>query len=708
MSDSYDSKVTAVHLKREACLYVRQSTLRQVADNTESARRQYALRQRALALGWPTNRIRVIDEDQGKSGTSSGQRHGFRDLMGRLAGGEVGIVLSLEVSRLARDNADWHQLLRVAALSNTLILDETGVYNPADSNDRLLLGIKGTVSEFELLGIRARMIGGLKSAAARGALKLTLPTGLAYSENDEVVLNPDQSIVDAITGVFASFRRLGTIAAVVRWMHQENLLLPSRPNQGSHPKSPLRWSLPTVAQISSILSNPRYAGAYVYGRYRSETQPNGAVCKRRQPQDQWQVCIPEAHVGYIDWQEYQANQATLRRGLRPFTVSGNAQQRRNGEALLQSSQLVCGRCGRTMRPAYRRVESANSAPYYYQCNSLRSRDAKTDCQMIRGDCIDAALSEFVVGLMNRENIDLALAVEQLVRTEFAEADAQRAQQIERLRYQADLAQRRFFAVDPDNRLAAAALETDWNNCLEQYNYAVAERETRAEQRNWELSELHRTGIRELANDFAQVWYSRNTQSQDRKQLLGLLLEDATLLREQYTAAISLRLRGGKTFTLDPVTLPEPTYLVRQTPPETVAKIKKLAHTHLDCEIAEQLNLDRHRTWNNQPYTAIKVQALRDKNAIPGFVRLQQQALRDQGFMSAREIAAQYGVSSTCIYRWSKSPNKQWLETSVIECRNGKRFNMYKINHNAKGLAVANRGPQAENTANVQHPTQGAS
>ena len=223
MSEAQTRKIAPHHLEREACLYVRQSSLRQVMRNTESTRRQYGLRQRATALGWPMERIRVIDEDQGKSGAYSENRIGFRDLMGSIAAGEVGIVLGLEVSRLARDNADWHQLLRIAGITNTLILDETGIYDPNDSNDRLLLGMKGTMSEFELLGIKARLLGGQRNAAARGALKIRLPTGLAYNDKNEVVFDPDRSVVDAIRLVFDSFRRLGSAKGVAKWMQRENI-----------------------------------------------------------------------------------------------------------------------------------------------------------------------------------------------------------------------------------------------------------------------------------------------------------------------------------------------------------------------------------------------------------------------------------------------------------------------------------------------------
>ena len=707
-SDPSDKKVTASHLAREAWIYVRQSTLRQVADNTESAQRQYAMKQRALALGWSSNRVHVMDDDQGKSGASSENRSGFRDLLGRVANGEVGAVISIEVSRLSRDNADWHQLLRIASLADTLIVDESGTHDPGDINDRLLLGIKGTLSEFELLGIRARMLGGLKNAAKRGALKLNLPVGLVYNDQDEVVMDPDQSIVDAIGGVFSNYRRLGSCPAVVRWMHQENLMLPSRrPHQRAHPGGgQVRWGLPTMSQIGNILKNPRYAGTYVYGRRRSEKQPDGTTRKTKVRQDQWQVCIPQAHIGYIDWDEYNCNQAQAQRNVNLYAASGarNAHQPRDGEALLRTPQIICGRCGQTMRPVYKHSGSSGCARYYYRCRGQRQRDGSTGCQMIRGDCIDTALGEFIVALINQNNIELALAVEQQVREEFAQADAQRAQCIERLRYKANQAQRRFYAVDPENRHVAEKLETDWNQCLNELDDAVAERQAYVEQLHQEMSEHHRARIVKLSEDFSNVWNASTTKQQDRKQLLGLLIEDVTLTRQDYTATVQVRLRGGLTTTLGPLELPKPPWMIRKTAPETITRIRQLSADFMDCEIAEKLNAEGFRAWNNANYTARKVQFLRKKNAIAGYVELQRQQLRNQGFVTAGEIAEQLGTTSAKIHQWGKSSSKPWLEIADIRADSGKCFKMYIIKE--QNTAETSPLTGSENRTFVS-PTQGA-
>ena len=575
MSEAPTRKIAPHHLEREACLYVRQSSLRQVVENTESARRQYGLSRKAMALGWPTECIRVIDDDQGKSGAYSGNRSGFRDLMARIAAGEVGIVLGLEVSRLARDNADWHQLLRIAGIAGTLILDETGIYDPNDSNDKLLLGFKGSFSEFEPQGIKARLLGGQRSAAARGALKMLLPIGLAYDHNDEVVFDPDRSTVDAIGQVFESFRRRGSAMAVVKWMHRENITLPSRPRRGPT-RGELRWALPSFAQVGRILKNPRYAGAFVYGRNRVQRRGDGTGRVRVVPMGEWEVCIPDAHVGFIDWEEYLRNQATMTSNAQAFLGSGSRTAApREGAALLQS-RVLCGHCGRRMSPTYTNARPSRDAPacYHYVCKEPLVRYGRKTCQSVLGNRVDAEISHFVIDVMNRKNIDLALAVQEQVGAEFADADAQRARRIEGIRYEADLARRRFFEVDPANRLVAAALEADWNERLRVLEEACREREARATARDNELSAREAERIRDLTRDFEQVWNASETGNTDRKRLLGHLIEDATLTRDGYEVTIELRMRGGRSLALETLHLPRPIAQIRKTPPETVAALDR--------------------------------------------------------------------------------------------------------------------------------------
>ena len=680
MAEAEARKIAPHHLEREACLYVRQSSLRQVMQNTESARRQYGLSQRATALGWPTERIRVIDEDQGKSGAYSGNRGGFRDLMGSIAAGDVGIVLGLEVSRLARDNADWHQLLRIAGITNTLILDETGIYDPNDGNDKLLLGVKGTLSEFELQGIKARLVGGQRSAAARGALKMRLPVGLAYNDRDEVVFAPDRSVVDAIRLVFDRFRRLGSAKAVVKWMHRENIKLPSRPRSGPA-NGELRWALPRVPQVTRILRNPRYAGAYVYGQTHVERRVDGTGRLRVVPMEDWHVCIEDAHVGFIDWDEYLRNRATLRGNAASFLESpARTAAPREGAALLQS-RVVCGHCGRRMSMQYNNALPHRNRParYFYVCNTESNHYGRKTCQTMRGDLVDAGISRFVIDALNRKNIDLALAVQQQVDVEFAEADAQRVRRIEAFRYEADLARRRFFEVDPANRLVAASLEADWNERLRELEEACQEREARAAARDTELSERQVERIRELARDFEQVWNAAQTGNADRKRLLGLLIEDATLTRDGSEVTIGLRMRGGRSLTLETLQLPRPMAEIRKTPPETVAVVGRLLETHGDHGTARELNAMGCRNWKGEPYTAAHVGRIRRAYGLPNHLERETKRLRDQGFSTAAEVAAQLGFNERVVRLLGRTATDARVDRVIVPTEGRRRYCMYRAN-----------------------------
>ena len=293
MSMAEAGKVTNTHLARTAFLYVRQSTLRQVLTNTESANRQYALRQRAIALGWPADQVVTIDSDQGQSGASATDREGFQRLVAEVGMGHAGIVLGLEVSRLARNNADWHRLLEICALTGTLICDEDGLDDPGEFNDRLLLGLKGTMSEAELHFIRARLRGGQLSKARRGELAMPLPVGLVYDPARKVVLDPDTGVQDALRHVFTVFARTGAARATIAEVNASGVLFPARVHSGPH-KGELLWTPLTHSRVLHVLHNPRYAGAFAYGRRREQRGPNGKTTTIVQPREQWFVLIPDA------------------------------------------------------------------------------------------------------------------------------------------------------------------------------------------------------------------------------------------------------------------------------------------------------------------------------------------------------------------------------------------------------------------------------
>jgi DNA invertase Pin-like site-specific DNA recombinase len=444
------SKVTNSHLTRIAYLYVRQSTLRQVLTNTESATRQYALRQRAIALGWPDTQIVTIDTDQGHSAASTIDREGFQRLVAEVGMGKAGIVLGLEVSRLARNNADWHRLLEICALTDTLILDEDGLYHPGEFNDRLLLGLKGAMSEAALHFIRARLRGGQLSKARRGELKTALPVGLVHDAAGWVVLDPDSGVRDAVAHLFTVFHRTGSARAVVKEFTDAGLLFPARVRTGAH-KGELVWMPLRHLRVLRTLHNPRYAGAFDYGRRRGGRGPSGKPTVITVPREQWFALIPDAHPGYLSFEQYEANQQSLLANAQAHGADRQRGPAREGPALLQGL-VICGKCGQRMTVRYHIRRGLESPDYICARESIQ--DSTPRCQSIPGARVDAAVADLLLRTVTPLALDVALTVQTELETRAAQADALRRQHVERARHQADLARRRYLAVDPDNRLVA--------------------------------------------------------------------------------------------------------------------------------------------------------------------------------------------------------------------------------------------------------------
>lgn len=461
MSDA-SSKVTADHLRRDAYLYVRQSTLYQVANNTESTRRQYDLRGRAIALGWPAEHVVTIDVDQGHSGASAADREGFQQLVAEVSLGKAGIVLGLECSRLARNNADWHRLLQICAYNNTLILDEDGLYDPCSFNDRLLLGLKGTMSEAELYLIRARLRGGILAKAARGELALPLPVGLVYDPTGQVVLDPDTGVRRAMAHLFTTFAATGSARAVVKAFHADDLTFPMRHQSGPH-ASELYWTARTHDRVLKVLHNPRYAGAYCYGRSRHYTDADGRYHTIAKPREEWITLIPDAHPGYLSFEQYEANLAVLAANAAAHGEDRKAGPAREGPALLQGL-AVCGKCGRRMTVRYHTRTYGTCVPDYV-CQVTGIAHGIPICQAIPGASIDAAISTLVLDKLTPLTLEVALTVTDELAARAAQADQIRAAHVQRAEHNADAARRRYLAVDPTNRLVADALEAGWNDKL---------------------------------------------------------------------------------------------------------------------------------------------------------------------------------------------------------------------------------------------------
>ena len=644
MSEQTAAKVTGAHLARTAYLYVRQSTLRQVLTNTESAVRQYALRQKAIALGWEAERIVTIDTDQGQSGASAADREGFQHLVAEVGMGRAGIVLGLEVSRLARNNADWHRLLEICAMSATLICDEDGLYDPTDFNDRLLLGLKGTMSEAELHFIRARLIGGQRSKARRGELRMGLPVGLVYDPAGNIVLDPDTGVQQAIRHIFALFARTGSARAVVQQFNADGLLFPVRVRTGSH-KGELAWMPLQHWRVLRTLHNPRYAGAFAYGRRRERVGANGKKTFQILPREQWIALIPDVHPGYISWQQYETHQRLL---LANATAHGHdraAGPAREGTALLQGL-AICARCGRRMTVRYhtrRGVEIPD-----YQCQNRCIQDGTGRCQAVPGGVVDDAVGKLLLDTLTPHALEVALTVQAELDTRAAEADALRRHHVERARHRADLARRRYLAVDPDNRLVADSLEADWNDALRALQAAREDYERASAAATATLTDQAKRQIGSLATDFPALWSNPHTPQRDRKRMVRLLVDDVTLHKTD-RIHLHVRLRGGQTRSLA-IAIPPTSWQARQTRPDTVAALDRLLDTHTDAEAAEALNAQGHRSGENKPFTAGIVVHVRHKYHLPSHA----DRLRAQGLLTTTELAQRLAVHPSTVKSWTKA------------------------------------------------------
>jgi len=634
-------KVTATHLARTAYLYVRQSTLRQVLNNSESTQRQYALRQRAVALGWPAEQIVTIDCDQGHSGASAADREGFQRLVAEVGMGRAGIVLGLEVSRLARNNADWHRLLEICALTGTLILDEDGLYDPGCFNDRLLLGLKGTMSEAELHLIRARLRGGQLSKARRGELVMALPVGLVYDPAGKVVLDPDTGVQQAIRHLFAVFARTGSARTVVQTFNAEQLRFPVRIRTGPR-KGELAWMPLRHWRVLRTLHNPRYAGAYVYGRRRELITPNGTKGFQSLPRDQWTALIPGAHAGYISWEEFEHNQQLLAANAAAHGSDRAAGPAREGPALLQGL-VVCGRCGRRMTIRYHTRRGVQMPDYTCLAEAIQAGGRR--CQTIPGAGVDLAIGQLLLDTVTPLALEVALTVQAELEARADHADQLRRSQVERARHHAELARRRYLAVDPDNRLVADTLEADWNDTLRALQAAQDDYQRASTAAQAALTDQHKARIRALASDFPAMWSDPATPQRERKRMARLLIDDVTLTKTDQIH-LHVRFRGGTTTSLA-IPIPPTGWQTRQTNPDTLTLLDRLLEHHTDAEVAELLNQASHRSGEHKPFTGRIVLELRRFHQLPSH----RDRLRAAGMLTPGQLAQQLGVHPSTIKHW---------------------------------------------------------
>jgi len=639
-------KIAPSHLQRAAFVYIRQSSASQVEHNRESTLRQYALAQRAMALGWSEQQVSVVDEDLGLSGASAAHRSGFARMTAEVALGHVGIILGLEVSRLARNNSDWYRLLDLCSMTDTLIGDADGVYNTALFNDRLLLGLKGTMSEAELHILRARLDGGIRNKAARGELRRGLPTGMVWGEADgEVRLHPDEAVVAALRTVFARFSELGSARRVWLWFREENLSFPLQ----MHHSEQIRWVAPTYMAIHSVLANPVYAGAYCYGRTRQEryVDEHGMLRKRirRLPQSQWAVFIRDHHEGYIDWATYEANQARLGANIkpRPHEAGGAV---REGTALLQGL-AICGHCSRRLRTHYR---GANQTPGYHCSNKGIENGRGVFCLNVGGLQIDAAITEAFLRAVEPAGLEAAVRAAEQLEADHDAALAQWRLSVERAHYEAQRAERRYRAVDPENRLVARGLEAQWEKHLHELEQAQQELARREQVRPRTLSAQERRGLLTLGKDLQRLWHAPTLSVRDRKQLLRTLLEEVTVTvhRDQYQAHLKLRWRGGKLTECD-VALPRSRPATIRTDEDTLALVRRLAQHYPDATIAGILNAQGRLSAQGLRFNQNLVGNLRRHWKIPCF---EPPAERPEGeLLSIRQAARVLGTAPSTLHRW---------------------------------------------------------
>jgi DNA invertase Pin-like site-specific DNA recombinase len=643
MLENHHKKVTSSHLARKAYLYIRQSTLRQVFENTESTKRQYALKDHAIRLGWAAEDIVTIDNDLGISGATAIDRAGFQRLVSDVGLGRAGIVMGLEVSRLARNSADWHRLLEICALTGSLILDEDGVYDPSHFNDRLLLGLKGTMSEAELHVLKARLQGGIRAKAKRGELEVPLPIGFIYNLNRKVVLDPDKQVRETIATFFAAFARTGTATATVKYFRENNLKFPRRQKFGPR-KGEMTWTDLVHHRALQTIHNPRYAGAFFYGRRRRRVSPSGTVsyCKTNLPRDEWLVLKKEAHDGYIAWDQYEANLAILKQSSAAYGHDRRRSPPREGPALLQGL-AICGLCGKRMTLRYHTRKGRLVPDYICQRDGIER--ARASCQTVPGAILDETVGKLLVESITPLALEVALQVQAEVESQTGASDRIRQQHVERARYEADLARRRYMQVDPENRMVVDTLEAEWNAKLKLLNEAQETYEKASQQESNALKDVERDAIRMLATDFPRLWLDERTPDRERKRMTRLLIDDVTITRGE-GVSVGVRFKGGATHTFE-LPPPKPAWAMRKTDPLIVKEIDSLLADHTPNQIAKILNDAGKRSGMDRPFDGHIIQHIKIS------YRLKSHRTRQlsKGLMLSKELASKLGVSISIIRQW---------------------------------------------------------
>jgi DNA invertase Pin-like site-specific DNA recombinase len=665
MMQSFVPKVRPDHLDRVAQVYVRQSTMIQVRENTASTARQYDLAGRARDLGWPPERIQVIDQDQGHSGASTVGRDGFQHLVAQVGLGRTGAVLSLEASRLARSCSDWYRLIEICALTNTLVIDEDGVYDPTQYSDRLLLGFLGTMSEAELHLLRSRLLGGKLKKASSGQLRFRPPTGLVYDLEGRIVFDPDEQIQQAIRLILDLFERSASALAVVKHFAVHHLQCPTRLWGGGHHDQVI-WRPLRHGRVLDILHNPEYAGAYVYGRTKTRhlclpgEEPRVKGRTRQVRPEDWPFLIPGHHPGYITWNRFQQNQQRLDDN-RTSPDEDRRGALREGLALLQGI-VRCGRCGRRMSVRYLKNGSIPS----YECNSVHAQYAGKTCQSMRGDEVDAAVARALLEAMRPAQLEVSMAAFDQIAAQARQLDRQWQLTLERARYEAELARRRFVAVEPENRSVARTLEREWNERLVEIERMERDATLRPPLASRLVHPEEQRRVLALAQDLSKVWHAPTTPQTARKQLLGYLIKDVTLCRGDTTIQAAIRWQTEACTVLE-VPRPKRSYEVRRTDPLVVVRVRALAPEHTDRQIAALLDQEGFRSGTGRRFTQNIVKQLRYTYSIvsgcPEGPVACAGGYRADGRCSAKTAAEMLNVNVSTIADWCQSGTLDGIQST---------------------------------------------
>jgi DNA invertase Pin-like site-specific DNA recombinase len=648
-------KITEHHRSRPAYIYLRQSTPGQVRHHQESTERQYALREKALDLGWSESLIHTLDRDLGKTGTEMAGREDFKTLVAEVSMGQVGAVFALEVSRLARSNLDWHRLLQLCALTETLVIDEDGCYDPADFNDGLLLGLKGAMAQAELHFLHARLQGGKLNKAKKGELRFPVPVGFCYDEQGRIILDADQEVQGAVSLVFRLFRETGSAFGVMQRFGKSALRFPKRSYGGAW-DGRIIWGRLTHSRVLGMLKNPSYAGMYVFGRYqyRRQISPDGGVHKRIHAvaMSDWRVSLKEHHEGYITLEEFFKNQERLEKNRTNGEETLLAGPAREGLALLQGL-LLCGTCGHALTVRY----TGNGGIYpCYLCNRLRREgSASKDCMSFRCDLLDAAIAAEVLQALQPAEIELALAALQELESRDRTISRQWQMRLERAEYEAALAERRYQEVDPSQRLVAGTLERRWNDALLQLEDLKKQAADFLRQEARVATPEQKAQVLALARDLPRVWHAPTTQAKDRKRMLRLLIKDITVekpLRPKQLL-VHIRWQGGACTDICVRLPPNIADRVRY-PVAVVERVRHLAQSLPDRDIADCLNQEGQVSALGKPFTGSMVHWIRFRYQIP------RAKLERSDELTVQQVAERFRVSPNVVY--------YWIDRGVIQAR----------------------------------------